>query len=450
MGNLSKINLRKEWIGFLLCLGVFFLLTLILSFQSRKQFHDQVMTSTHNLLSSELNSIAQDNSLRLLDRDLTLIDLGLPEISSDPEELLEEIIIDTLTLPTITQAFAYSEKGLPIKLELGSQKNVNAIAFAIKEDSSEPFSRYEAGNDFSFFFKIDTIEDPFIIEVLIDEQHILDEWEAIDRQLLKLSVLSICSGIVLLFVIFQFMSVGIRNREIKLEQGNQLLHRTNQKLAQAYKSVGLGALSGHLMHSLKTPLTHLQIIAKEAEEKKAIDGKELQTIHGNMRDLVSQSLQTLREFETKKISYQVTVAELFNQVIERTHKLFEKAHISVSKTNALEQSIDNLQSTLLLSIINAVVENAFEQDCKSKVNLRVKIEGNILTIKISDTSGGIPESEQPFLFDPSKSSKKGGTGLGLAIAHQLSQCMGAELALSKSDQTGSVFKISFKVKELAI
>ena len=450
MGNLSKMILRKEWIGFLLCLGVLFLLTLILSFQSRKQFHDQVMTSTHNLLSSELNSIAQDNSLRLLDRDLTLIDLGLPEISSDPEELLEEIIIDTLTLPTVTQAFAYSEKGLPIKLELGSQKNVNAIAFALREDSSKPFSRYEAGNDFSFFFKIDTIEDPFIIEVLIDEQHILDEWDAIDRQLLKLSVLSICSGIVLLFVIFQFMSKGIRNREIKLEQGNQLLHRTNQKLAQAYKSVGLGALSGHLMHSLKTPLTHLQIIAKEAEEKKAIDGKELQAIHGNMRDLVSQSLQTLREFETKKISYQVTVAELFNQVIERTHKLFENAQISVSKTNALEQIIDNLQSTLLLPILNAVVENAFEQDCKSKVNLRVKIEGNILTIKISDTSGGIPENEQPFLFDPSKSSKKGGTGLGLAIAHQLAQSMEADLDLSKSDKSGSVFSISFKAIKFTI
>jgi signal transduction histidine kinase len=444
MGNLSKMNLRKEWIGFLLCLGVLFLLTLILSFQSRKQFHDKVMTSTHNLLYPELNSFAQDNSLRLLDRDLTLIDLGVPEISSDPEELLEEIIIDTLTLPTVTQAFAYNEKGLPIKLELGSQKNVNAIAFAKREDSSEPFSRYEEGNDFSFFFKIDTIEDPFIIEVLIDEQHILDEWDAIDRQLLKLSVLSICSGIVLLFVIFQFMSRGIRNREIKLEQGNQLLHRTNQKLAQAYKSVGLGALSGHLMHSLKTPLTHLQIIAKEAEEKKAVDVKELQAIHGNMRDLVSQSLQALKEFETKKTSYQVTIAELFNQVIERTHKLFEKVQISVSKTKALEQNIDNLQSTLLLPILNAVVENAFEQDCKSKVNLSVKTEGNILTIEISDTSGGIPESEQPFLFDPSKSSKKGGTGLGLAIAHQLAQSMEADLVLSKSDKSGSVFSISFK------
>ena len=447
---MSKMNIRKEWIGFLLCLGVLFLLTILLSLQSRKQFHDQVITSTHNLLYSELNSIAQDNSLRLLDRDLTLIDLGLPEISSDPEELLEEIIIDTLTLPTVTQAFAYSEKGLPFKLELGSQKNENAIAFARREDASESFCRNEEGNDFSFFFKIDTIEDPFIIEVLIEEQHILDEWDAIDRQLLKLSVLSICSGIVLLFVIFQFMSRGIRNREIKLEHGNQLLHKTNQKLAQAYKSVGLGALSGHLMHSLKTPLTHLQMIVREAKDKKEIDPKELQAIHGNMRDLVSQSLQTLREFETKKISYQVTIAELFNQVIERTHKLFENAQISVSKTNALEQIIDNLQSTLLLPILNAVVENAFEQDCKSKVSLRVEKEGDMLTLEISDTSGGIPENEQPFLFDPSKSSKKGGTGLGLAIAHQLAQSMEAELTLSKSDQTGSVFKISFKVKELAI
>ena len=126
------------------------------------------MTSTHNLINSELNSIAQDNSLKLLDRDLTLIELGLPEISSDYGELLEEILIDTLTLPTVTQAFAYSEKGFPIKLDLGSQKNVNAKIFASRKYSNEPFFRYEAGNDFSFFFKIDTIEDPFVIEVHVE------------------------------------------------------------------------------------------------------------------------------------------------------------------------------------------------------------------------------------------------------------------------------------------
>ena len=128
-------------------------MTILLSFQSRKQFHDQIMTSTHNMINSELNSIAQDNSLKLLERDLTLIELGLPEISSDYGELLEEILIDTLTLPTVTQAFAFNEMGLPIKLELGSQKNIDAKIFASREYSIEPFFKYEEGNDFSFFFR---------------------------------------------------------------------------------------------------------------------------------------------------------------------------------------------------------------------------------------------------------------------------------------------------------
>jgi signal transduction histidine kinase len=448
LGDLNKMKFRKEWIGFVLCLGVLLILTIILSFMSRRQFHHQVITSVHKLMQSELYTITQDTSLRLLDRDLALFDLGLPEISSDSRELLKEIIIDTLTLPTVTEAFAYSEKGLPIKLEIGFKENIEAVNFASKEFSSEPYFKNKAGEDFSFFFRIETLEGTFITEILIDEQHILNEWRAVDRQLLTFSLLSFCCVVIVLFLIFYFMIRGIRNREIRLEQGNQLLQRTNQKLAQAYKKVGLGALSGHLMHSLKTPLTHLQMIAREAEEKREVDVKELQKIHLNIRELVSESLQALKEFENQKVSYQVTISELFDQVIERTYKLFPNAQILVPKNKALNQNIDNLQSTLLLPILTAVIDNAYEQDSKSEVNLSAKLEDDKLTIKISDTSGGIPVNEQPFLFDPSKSSKKGGTGLGLAIAYHLAQSMEAELTLSQSDQCGSIFKILFKVNEL--
>ena len=64
-------------------------------------------------------------------------------------------------------------------------------------------------------------------------------------------------------------------------------------------------------------------------------------------------------------------------------------------------------------------------------------------IHVEDNCGGIPENEKPFLFDPSKSRKKGGTGLGLAISKQLALSMDAELSLKKSDEHGSVFSISF-------
>ena len=197
------------------------------------------------------------------------------------------------------------------------------------------------------------------------------------------------------------------------------------------------------MHSLKTPLTHLQLIAREAEEKKEIDAKELQNVHLNIRELVSESLQALKEFENQNISYQITIGELFDQVIQRTHKTFPSAQISTCKNNALNQNIDNLQSTLLLPILTSLVDNALEQDNSSQVSLSAKLDDGIVTLEISDTSGGIPENQQPFLFDPSKSTKKGGTGLGLAIAHQLSQSLDANLVLVKSDSKGSVFNISF-------
>ena len=65
-------------------------------------------------------------------------------------------------------------------------------------------------------------------------------------------ILTILSGSIMLFIIFRFMSIRIQAREKQLENKNHLLEKTNQKLAQAYKTVSLGALTGHLMHALKT------------------------------------------------------------------------------------------------------------------------------------------------------------------------------------------------------
>ena len=236
------------------------------------------------------------------------------------------------------------------------------------------------------------------------------------------------------------MSRGIRNREIKLEQRNQLLRITNQKLAQAYKSVGLGALSGHLMHSLKTPLTHLQLIAREAEEKKEIDAKELQNVHLNIRELVSESLQALKEFENQNISYQITIAELFDQVIQRTHKTFPSAQISICKNNALNQNIDNLQSTLLLPVLTSLLTMHLSR-ITCQVSLSSKLDDGIVTLKFPTPVVGFSRINNLF-FDPSKSTKRR-YRLGLAIAHQLSQSMEANLVLVKSDSKGSVFNISF-------
>ena len=198
------------------------------------------------------------------------------------------------------------------------------------------------------------------------------------------------------------------------------------------------------MHSLKIPLTHLQMIVREAENKKEVDVNELREVQMQIRELVTQSLQSLQDVENNRGSYTISLCELFEQVVIRTKEISGGGRITIPRSSGLSQSVDNLQSTLLLSIITSLVENAFETFRSTEVLLEAQEESQKVIIYVEDKSGGIPESEKPFLFDPSKSTKKGGTGLGLALSRQLALSMDADLNLIKSDDTGSTFCISFE------
>ena len=425
-------------------------MTCILLFHSRNQFREQVIQSNHNLLKAELNKLTDDIAFKLLDRDLVLFDLDLPEITSNRKQMLEEVIIDLLTIPKVMQAFAYNENGTPISLSIGSQTNQDAVRFSSLNNADNPFYLHYSGQHFSYFFKTESLADSFIMEIQVEEKYILEEWGVIDQEIKRLGLISFLTGSLLLLLIFKFLSDRLKDRELQLEEKNSLLQKTNQKLAQSYKSVGLGALSGHLMHSLKTPLTHLQMITKEAEERKEIDVQELREVQIRIGELVSQSLHSLQDVEDRQTAYTISLAELFQQVVRKKVGISTDGSVTVKPSTALSQTIDNLQGTLLLSIITSLLENAFETFPGADVSLGADIESQKVIIHVEDNCGGIPENEKPFLFDPSKSRKKGGTGLGLAISKQLALSMDAELSLNKSDESGSVFKISFKVKELAI
>ena len=76
--------------------------------------------------------------------------------------------------------------------------------------------------------------------------------------------------------------------------------------------------------------------------------------------MVSQSLQSLQEIENQKKSYQISMREVFQSVIQRTHNLSASGKIIIEEHAALDEKIDNLQSTLLIPIIVNLVENAFQ------------------------------------------------------------------------------------------
>lgn len=76
------------------------------------------------------------------------------------------------------------------------------------------------------------------------------------------------------------------------------------------------------------------------------------------------------------------------------------------------------------------------------------VDAGHLEIDIVDTGPGVPEQSRDRIFDRfeqgdgSMSRRHGGAGLGLAIARDLARRMGGDVTLSKSNRSGSIFRLT--------
>ena len=96
-----------------------------------------------------------------------------------------------------------------------------------------------------------------------------------------------------------------------------------------------------------------------------------------------------------------------------------------------------------------LVSNAVKYTDRGGVRVQVRVECQAelpdVTIAVTDTGGGIPESLQPMLFrdfsqlDRGAARKHGGTGLGLAISKRLAELMGGQIGVRSRVAEGSTF-----------
>ena len=439
-------TVRKEWLGFFLCLSLTCALTVAILWNARTEFRRQVIQSELFLLKAEIKRMTEELEVTFMERDLTFLDLGMPDLVHNREELLEQFALEAISIPRISQLFLYDSNGQAIQLPTDTlQSMVNQEMIDQAKETGMTYS-HQPGQPFVLFFESEWIEGPYFLEVQMDPTSVLREWKAIDTQLLQQGILIILSGGVLLYMIFRFLSQRIQEREQALEAKGELLQKTNRKLAQSYKSASLGALTGHLMHSLKSPLTNLQsIVGQENQDINPPKPNELRMIHSQIQELVSQSLLALQEIEEQKKSYELSIGEIFHIAIKRVRSPLKKEEVVIEESSSLSTKLDNLQSSLVLPILVSILENSLQAKEDASVRLRSEKDHQKVRILISDDAGGIPPSERNTLFSPKRSNKKHGTGLGLALAMQLAESMEATLELLNSDEKGSTFCLSMNL-----
>jgi len=214
-------------------------------------------------------------------------------------------------------------------------------------------------------------------------------------------------------------------------------------------------LIANVSHDLRTPLAILKGYVETLQIKKdtltEVEREEyLQITHDNV-DRLSKLINQLFEY-SKLEAEQVqpnkepfSICELSNDLIAKFNLMSEERNIEL----VLEMPEENCLVVADVSLIERALQNLIENalkftDAGGKVSLVVKEErnGNV-EIMVKDTGIGIPEAEQPFIFDRYKqvegTSPKSGYGLGLAIVKKIMKLHNTSITLVSKFKKGSSF-----------
>ena len=440
---MNKSETTNHWKFFIFVACMLLGVIGLLIFFSRLQLHRQVLEAEAYFLRTQFEKSM--NSL-LLDE----LDLDAPWLGSESlqERLISQAAVESLKIPQVLGVQAYDQSLQPLHLNTSVESDISNLSSFEQAIQESWISRKLPSNTFGLLVHLPDGEEPYFIDFQLENTSIRNTWNRIDSTLLKQGSLLCLSALFLLWIIFRALTRTIHSKEKLLLEKSEVLKKTNLELTQAYKSTSLGALTGHLMHALNSPLTTLSSLSKErnflSNERSREDT--LLTIQ-KINQLVRQALDSLKEVEKGEVSYCLSMKEVMETAAQKLEQASPDTSLRIETHESLSGLVDNLQANLTLAILSNLFQNATEAKTNAEIVLAGIRKGRNWELVISDNCGGIPPNLRTHLFSPVTSKKPGGSGIGLALSKQLAQSMEGTLELAYSNSYGSGFKLTIPAIE---
>ncbi len=219
--------------------------------------------------------------------------------------------------------------------------------------------------------------------------------------------------------------------------------------------------TANVSHEMKTPLTSISGFAELMREGRT-NPDQAQSFAGYIYDearrmtALVEDIIKISQLDEGCLPYEwerVALYDLAAGILERLQK--EAARASVT----LEIQGDRPTLYTVRSILEEAVYNLCDNGIKyntpgGRVTVRIKEEGEEVSLSVTDTGIGIPAAHQSRVFerfyrvDKSRSRELGGTGLGLSIVKHGAAYLKAGLDLKSGPDEGSVFTLRWNKKDL--
>ncbi len=209
------------------------------------------------------------------------------------------------------------------------------------------------------------------------------------------------------------------------------LQEREEILKEQTRNAAMGEMIGAIAHQWNQPLTLISSKLTKLKLKIELGTLEKEDIDEaydeiNKRiDFISETVNNFRNFfKTKQPSIRTSLIELIQYSIDLVSPFaqenfvqinFDYDHVQKDSGWLIHSISKNDFAHILLNLIKNSVEAHIENGTESPyINIRLKRQGNMFIMAITDNAGGISKEVLEKVFDKSFSSKgEKGTGIGL-------------------------------------
>jgi PAS domain S-box-containing protein len=243
-------------------------------------------------------------------------------------------------------------------------------------------------------------------------------------------------------------------------------HKEQQKILQRAKDVAESAnqaksqFLSSMSHELRTPLNAIMGYAQifqlddDASEDTKSGAKEILSGGRHLLALINDILD-LAQIESNEIKFvfeKIKISDLINECMLLVQPSAQEKGIVVTSTNCnhLNQFVYADRVRLKQSMLN-LLSNAIKYNkINGTVLISCAMNGDKLSIKISDTGSGLSDIQCSNLYQPfnrlgAEKSNTEGTGIGLVITKQLMEKMNGQIGVKSELGVGTTFWLTLPV-----
>ena len=217
----------------------------------------------------------------------------------------------------------------------------------------------------------------------------------------------------------------------------------------------------NVSHEFKTPLTAIQGFAETLlagaidDAQNRVRFLEIILEHSQRLARLTDDLLRLSQMDADRLGLEIQgvgVSQFVESCVETARRPAAERdlRISVNLSNRLPDIAADRRR--LAEVLQNLLDNAIQYTPPGgQITLSASANGSEVTFTVSDTGIGIPQTDQPRIFerfyrvDVARSREVGGTGLGLAIAKHLVEVHGGRIWVESEVGQGSQFHFTVPI-----